>query len=68
MEKMYLGDSVYLDTNVVNGDLVITTETPEDGKFPSNVVLVAPQLLPDLARYIEQHRLEMARGFDDGVS
>ncbi len=64
MEKMYLGDSVYLDTSVPGGDLVITEEY-EGGK--SSGVHIAPHLLPDLVRYIEQHRLEIARGFDDGM-
>ncbi len=63
MEKMYLGDNLFLESSE-GGCLIITKER---GNTPTNTIVVVPGLLPDLARYIEQHRLEMARGFDDGM-
>ena len=55
MEKMYLGDAVYL-ANDIDGSLVLTTE---DGVSTSNQIYVEPALFPGLIRFVEELQQEI---------
>jgi hypothetical protein len=52
MEKVYLGDSVYVD--IENDTLKLTTENgyPDD---PRNVILLEPEVVENLQAYINRY-------------
>jgi hypothetical protein len=55
--KVYLGDSVYADFNGYG--VVLTTE---NGYGPSNTIVLEPEVIEALSRYVE---LFSARGTDE---
>lgn len=56
MEKVYLGDSVYVEINEA-GQLVLTTENGHDyWSKPSNTIYLEPEVYNALLKYVENKR------------
>lgn len=55
MKKVYLGDSVYADTD--GFQIVLTTE---NGMEPSNTIFLEPKVIGNLMLYMEALKKEQA--------
>lgn len=59
--KEYLGDSVYAEWNAA-GMLVLTTE---NGRGPSNLIFLEPEVISALLRFLEKAKKQNERSQND---
>ena len=62
MEKEYLGDSVYVESD--GYDLVLTTE---NGLGPTNTIVLEPSVYKRLVRYVEERVQEELRSAGESL-
>ncbi len=64
MQKEYLGDAVYAEIDKF-GDLVLTTE---NGECATNTVILEPQIILALDRYLKTYRSELRDKLTDRIA
>lgn len=53
MNKVYLGDSVYLEIDMESGDVILTTENGSPGD-PSNRIVLEPKVYGNLLNEVKR--------------